>query len=118
VSFTDGKPFVLSQRTVDGFKNVRKERDLACEMCGKEFIVGDDMRWVLANSYSPSTGNFFVCATCDGPDLILRHFRWMLEAATRFRNIWENPPTASFVAKVKEAIRELESQSARPKLGL
>lgn len=61
----DGKPFVLSSETHQGFKNVKKV--LNCKLCGKILQVGDNARWIYANGTpGMGTGNFFVCGNCDG----------------------------------------------------
>ncbi len=66
-----GKPFNVDEDTVEGFAMVKKK--FRCNLCGHTFGVGDPARWVYCNSTpGQSTGNFFVCAACDGPDVMER----------------------------------------------
>lgn len=61
----NGKAFVLSAKTYQGFKNVKKM--LNCKLCGHILQVGDKARWIYANGTpGMKTGNFFVCGDCDG----------------------------------------------------
>lgn len=61
----NGKAFVLSAETHQGFKNVKKT--LNCKLCGHILQVGDKARWIYANGTpGMGTGNFFVCGDCDG----------------------------------------------------
>lgn len=75
MSFTDGKPRVATAEEVAAKWNGRPVgRGFRCRLCGHHFAVGDVWRFVFANSAASKSryGNFFVCATCDGSDVIDR----------------------------------------------
>jgi hypothetical protein len=63
VSFTDGKPFVVTEEDIRGFG---AGRPFACERCRGEFVVGETARW----QYMPQALNITVCTACDTEDLI------------------------------------------------
>lgn len=91
MSFTDQKPFVVSEDDVSAhWCGYPDARNLRCAWCGHRFIVGDVARWVHTNSGADDCisimGNPFVCARCDGPrEIILARLRAMaVEAETRF----------------------------------
>jgi hypothetical protein len=66
-SFTDCKPFVMDQERLTAFKRTR--RRFCCALCGHDFQVGDTARWIYANGTPGiTTGNFFVCQSCDTGD--------------------------------------------------
>ena len=48
-----------------------------CALCNHTFQVGEGWRWVYANGPKPegqsSFGNFSVCDSCDGPDVLDRY---------------------------------------------
>jgi hypothetical protein len=73
MSFTDQKPRVVTEKDLStrwgGGKPGKKFR---CFLCGKKFEIGDIWRWVYANHSNIGFGNFFVCADCDGPDVLER----------------------------------------------
>ncbi len=72
MSFTNQKPFVLTEELNSGFKR-RKSQMLCCALCGHEFEVGETLRWVYGNSTEGfHGGNFFVCEKDDTEDLLLR----------------------------------------------
>ncbi len=67
--WTDQKPFVASPEDT----KKRWGGGFVCKMCGHKFISGDTVRWVYANGTAGmGTGNFLVCARCDGPDILDR----------------------------------------------
>lgn len=72
MSFTDQKPFDINAEQLASF-NRRGRRKLHCVLCGHEFVEGETVRWVYANSADgPRCGNFFVCTKCDGEDVLKR----------------------------------------------
>lgn len=106
VSFTDGKPFVVTQEMLSmpwgGFRDGRK---LRCLLCGAFFMVGTSARWVYANGGGPYRhGNFYVCLPCDGPDVLDR----AAELAERAWAFWESSkphPQATTTANGKPRVK-------------
>jgi formate-dependent nitrite reductase cytochrome c552 subunit len=74
VSFTDGKPCVVTPRHLETRWGGYPAKDyFRCRMCGHHFVEGDVFRWVYTNNLpNPYGGNPIVCTTCDGPDVIDR----------------------------------------------
>ena len=67
MSFTDGKPFVVTESQCRaswlGGKNGKHFR---CGLCGHKFAVGDIARWQYTNDIHGAGGNPLVCQKCDG----------------------------------------------------
>lgn len=63
MTFTDGKPFVV---TADDIKGFSTGRPFACERCRGEFAIGEIARWQYMHHHM----NIMVCVACDTPDLI------------------------------------------------
>lgn len=77
MSFTDQKPFVATEAHV----KARWGSGFTCKLCGHKFVVGDTVRWVYANgTKDQQTGNFMVCARCDGEDVLQRAKTSYIEA--------------------------------------
>ena len=91
MSFTDGKPFVVTEESRrapwSGGKNGECFR---CYLCGYKFKLGDTARWQFTNNIPGAGGNPLVCTDCDGPDVIERwiamHREW--ENYTRKQPFW------------------------------
>ena len=85
MSFTDGKPWVVTKEDVEAKWGTR-EHHLRCLLCGYLFKNGDVCRFVYANfANSPfNYGNFFTCTGCDGPDVLDRATLHALEAKQKF----------------------------------
>lgn len=50
-----------------------KKNNFKCKMCGHKFKIGEYWRFVFANSTpNQRTGNFLVCKSCDGDDVLKR----------------------------------------------
>ncbi len=87
-TWLNGKPFVVTQETVQAFKNVKKPFD--CKLCGRTLTAFDNARWIFANGTKGcGTGNFFVCQGCDdeNPVVIQRamaDFRTAVELSKRW----------------------------------
>jgi len=66
MSFTDKKPFVVTDKQVKS----RWGSKFGCMLCGHMFKEGDTVRWIYTNHGKSAwrRGNFFVCAGCDGED--------------------------------------------------
>lgn len=64
MSFTDQKPFTATADQV----GMRWGRGFNCKLCGHKFAEGDVVRWV----YAEPCGNFLVCKSCDGHDVLVR----------------------------------------------
>lgn len=80
------EPFTVSQETYDAFKRIKK--DFWCKLCGKKLTPGSAARWIYANGTpGMGTGNFFVCAECDGPDVLARG-KASLELAVKLAEQW------------------------------
>lgn len=87
MSFTDQKPFVVTEKHTKGmWGGGRNGIFFRCYLCGHKFVVGDIARWVYSNGVPGASGNPIVCAACDGPseDVIARWKFMHEEAATRF----------------------------------
>jgi len=69
MSFTNQKPFVVTEESLKGFTRYGKR--FGCSLCSHIFAEGDNVRWVYANS-TPDlcTGNFFVCVEHDTEDVL------------------------------------------------
>lgn len=69
MSFTDQKPFTVTDKSLKGFTRYGKR--FGCSLCSHDFKEGDVARWVYANS-TPGlcTGNFFVCPQHDTVDVL------------------------------------------------
>jgi len=64
MSFTDGKPWVVTEHDTNTKWGTRPyERRLRCLPCGHVFVEGDVCRFVYANGPSSPFpyGNFFTC---------------------------------------------------------
>lgn len=76
MSFTDQKSFVLTAEILARrWSGHADGRTLRCHLCGEHVLIGQTIRWVYANSSAHlgcRSGNFFVCATCDGPNVLER----------------------------------------------
>ena len=86
-SFTDGKPRVATVENLAARWNGRPNGEhFRCRLCGPRFKVGDVWRFVYSNfEGSPFRwGNFFVCVTCDGADVLEQAVAQEKEAKTRF----------------------------------
>jgi hypothetical protein len=85
LSFTDGKPREVTAEDLK-LKWSGSTENFRCRLCGHRFKVGDVFRWVFANfAESPSRhGNFLVCVSCDGTDVLKRAAAQEEEARTRF----------------------------------
>jgi len=89
MSWTDGKPFIVDDAKMNGFKHVK--RRFGCSLCGDEFKNGDGARWIFANfKASPvRSGNFFVCQKCDGPqEDVLARATLSYKQAVRLAKQW------------------------------
>lgn len=66
MSFTDGKPFIVTD--ADCHKRWGGGRDgkfFRCYLCGHKFVEGDVVRWQYTND-TDAGGNPMVCEKCDG----------------------------------------------------
>jgi len=70
MGFTDQQPHTVTAKDLvtpwGGGKNGKYFR---CYLCGHKFKLGDVFRWVFSNR---GPGNFMVCESCDGEDVIDR----------------------------------------------
>jgi hypothetical protein len=73
MSFTDQKRFVITEEFFKTALRVNRN-NIVCTLCNRDMIIGEGLRWVYANGIKPegvhSFGNFFVCDTCDGEDVV------------------------------------------------
>lgn len=73
MSFTDQKRFVIDEAWLERGRRLNPNTNF-CALCNNNFFAGAGARWVYANGPKPtgvhSFGNFFVCDTCDGPDVL------------------------------------------------
>ena len=87
MSFTDGKQREATEEEIRApWCGKRDGYCFRCRLCGWRFRVGDVWRWVFANfKDSPSNnGNFLVCLSCDGADVLDRAAKQEQEAKDRF----------------------------------
>lgn len=70
--FTDGNPFLVEKKHLtQPWGGMTDGRNFRCALCGYRFKEGDTVRWQYANNIIPNaSGNFFVCTSCDGPDIL------------------------------------------------
>lgn len=86
MSFTDGKPVIVTQEHLKAHWGGRDPRKcpFRCMMCGHRFELGDTFRFVYTNNISGAGGNPIVCAVCNTPDVIERWKVMCAEARTKF----------------------------------
>ncbi len=65
MSFTDGKPFIVTEKQV-ALKWGTSGSPLRCGCCGHTFAEGDTAHWQYTNDTPGAGGNPFVCVACDG----------------------------------------------------
>ena len=74
MSWTDGKPFTVTDEMTRVYWGGGPGGKLACRLCGHIFRSGEVARFVFVN-YTGSRchfGNFHVCVDCDSPDVVAR----------------------------------------------
>lgn len=88
ISWTNCKEFQVSESIFNSFKWVKKM--FGCSLCGHTFEIGDVARWIYANGTpNQRTGNFFVCAACDGPDgIVMNRGKEVLEQTMKMAKVW------------------------------
>jgi hypothetical protein len=84
-SLLDGKPQVATEKHV-ALKWGGRTDNFRCRLCGHSFKVGDVWRFVFANfpNSGVNHGNFMVCVSCDGADVLARAAAQEVEAKQRF----------------------------------
>jgi hypothetical protein len=84
--FTDQKPQIATEEDLKRRWSARKPGEaFRCYLCGHRFQVGDTWRWVYANGTPGSRfGNFLVCPSCDGPDVLERWVKHGQEAKNKY----------------------------------
>lgn len=90
MSFTDRKPFTVTEKDVASFSRYKKRFN--CRLCGHNFDAGDTARLIYANgAESPvHCGNFFVCSKCDGDDKdVLQCAKLGFEQAVKLAKQWD-----------------------------
>jgi hypothetical protein len=81
MSFTDQKPRIATEDDlIAPWSGGKPGEYFRCYLCGHQFVVGDQWRWV----YSQSFLSFFTCKSCDGDDVKERWVKLNEEARTRF----------------------------------
>lgn len=88
MSFTDGKPWVVTDKDCrakwGGADNGKRFR---CYLCGHKFVPGDVARWQYTNDTPDAGGNPMVCKDCDGTkDEIVE--KWKAMHAEANRRMW------------------------------
>lgn len=83
------KPFTVTKEHESlPFGGYPDGRLLRCALCGRFLWEGDTARWIFTNTKgSKVPGNPFVCGACDGPDVITRLEKHVVEAK---RYWWAN----------------------------
>ena len=87
MSFTDGKPFVVTELHLRlPWSGGKEAKNFRCYLCGYRFKLGDVVRWQYTNDGTGSPGNPLVCQACDGPDV---RERWAAQWADwRSERFW------------------------------
>jgi hypothetical protein len=85
MSILDGKPRETTAEHLK-LKWGGSPENFRCRLCGHRFKVGDIWRFVFANFKDSGSnyGNFLVCVSCDGHDVLVRAAAQEQEARTRF----------------------------------
>lgn len=85
MSFTDGTQQVATEKDVKARWGGRSD-SFRCRLCGHRFEVGDIWRFVVSNFKDSGVryGNFLVCVSCDGKDVLTRAAAQEAEAEQRF----------------------------------
>lgn len=83
MSFTDGKPFIATEKdTKLRWSGGKPGEFFRCGFCGVKFQAGDTVRWVFTNDTPGAGGNPFVCEKCDAPrDELLARRKEMFKIA-------------------------------------
>lgn len=86
VGWINGEPFTVTEEQT----KLRWGSGFNCKLCGENFHTGTVARWIYANGTpGAGTGNFFVCANCDGPnDLIITKAKESLRLAIALATRW------------------------------
>jgi hypothetical protein len=75
-SFTNGKRRVMTEQEFNAKWGGHGGKNF-CALCNHTFQIGEGWRWVYANGVKAegqhSFGNFSVCDSCDGPDVLERY---------------------------------------------
>ena len=66
MSFLDRNITTTTRELIRSFERVGNRNSFGCLLCGNLFQVGDKFRWIF--SPKGTTGNFYVCEKCNGPD--------------------------------------------------
>lgn len=83
MSFTDQTPFIVTEQHT----KLHWGGGFNCKLCGREFKVGDSIRWVFAGPQN--FRNFFVCNNCDGPnDDLIQKAKESYRLAVDLANRW------------------------------
>lgn len=62
MSFTDGKPFIATEKMLNMNWGGKGPSGFSCHMCLRRFVLNDIVRFV----YCPGAPNILVCKGCDG----------------------------------------------------
>ena len=91
MSFTDQKPWVVTEDQTKLHWGSNKLGKLRCQLCGHTFKTGDTCRFVFANfENSPFRGgNFFTCAECDSPDVLGKAGKIYEESKVKCWWLWD-----------------------------
>lgn len=67
MSFTDEKPFRVSQQDIHlPWSGGKGGKYFRCYLCGHKFQAGNIARWQYTNDIPGAGGNPMVCEKCDG----------------------------------------------------
>jgi hypothetical protein len=67
MSFTDGKPWVVTEKDCRvSWAGGKNGKYFLCGLCGYKFKPGDTVRWQYTNDVQGASGNPLVCVECDG----------------------------------------------------
>ena len=85
MTFTDQKPWVVTEADLKANWGGIGRRGFACGFCFHQFELGETVRWF----YCPATApNSFVCEKCDGADVVDRWMQFWREVAKPILERW------------------------------
>jgi hypothetical protein len=84
MSFTDGKPFVVTEEDTHlAWSGGENGKYFRCNLCGYKFKAGDIARWQFTNNIEGAGGNPMVCSSCDN-NVIEKWKQMKLDVKTKY----------------------------------
>lgn len=81
MSFTDGKPWIATEKDCNGpWRSGKNGKHFRCSLCGYKFKPGDRVRWQYTNDITGAVGNPLVCEKCDTtPEAVIEEWKRMIK---------------------------------------